>query len=139
MPTARASTQQEQLRAPASPVHEPEERAGLCVGHQPPAVPEVGLLGGEVLDGPVRGVEAAGVDALADVVGVEVGEPVEGDVGGLVGPRQRQAGEVGVEAAEDHDRAVLLADVVLVLAPGPGDGGGDPDQPDQDRRAPAGA
>ena len=128
--------EQEELRAPAAPVHEAQEGAGLCHRHQPTAALEgpVVCLAAEVVDGAPGVVEAAGVDALAD----------------LARRRSRRAGrarrrwsrtawrararQVGVEAAEDHDRAVLLADVVLVLAPGPGRGERDPDQADDDQR-----
>src|SRR5918994_3526985 len=49
----------------------------------------VGVLpGGQVVDGRAGVVEVLGVDALADLAGVEVGEPVELDVGRLVGGRQ---------------------------------------------------
>ena len=46
-------------------------------------------------------------------LGVEVGQPVELDVGDLVGLGEVEAGQVGVDAAEDGDDAVVLADVVL--------------------------
>ena len=36
----------------------------------------------------------------------------------LVGVRRLDAGQVGVQATEDRDRAVVLADVELLLAPG---------------------
>ena len=77
-----------------------------------------GLVGGQAADGVLGVVEAVGVDALADGRGVVVGEAVEGDVGGLVRLRQADAGEVGVDAPEDRDGAVVVADVELLLAPG---------------------
>ena len=86
-----------------------------------------GLVGGQAADGVLGVVEAVGVDALAHGRGVVVGEPGQGDVGGLVRLRQADARDVGVHAAEDRDGAVVVADVELLLAPGvrrrPGDPG----------------
>ena len=104
---------------------------GGRVGRAPGFVVD-GLVGGEPSDGLVGVVEAVGVDALADRRGVVLGEPVEGDVGALVGPRQVDAREVGVDAPEDGDRALVVADVELLLAPGVRRGTDDPDHA-QDR------
>ena len=111
--------EQEQLRAPAAPVHEPHERRGL--GHQPvvSAVRAlVGLLvGGEVLRPCAWASSRSSASMPSSTLPASKSrQPVELDVGGLVGLGEVEAGDRGVEAAEDHDRAVLLADVVLVLA-----------------------
>src|SRR5690349_7841064 len=77
------------------------------------------LVAREALHGGDGVVEAAGADALLDrprAVGVEARDL---HVGGLVGVGEVDAGDVALDAAEDGDHAVLLADVVLVLAPAP--------------------
>ena len=112
--------EQEELRAPPAAVHESHQGRGL--GHQPvvPGRRGLGLLvRREVLHGLLGVGEVLGVDAVLDLAGVEVAQPVQLDVGGLVGLGEVEAADRGVEAAEDHDRAVLLADVVLVLGPRP--------------------
>ena len=73
--------EQEQLGAPAAPVHEAHERAWPARHQQVRLRVRRRHLAGEALDRAAGVVEAAGVDALADLVGVEVGEPVELDVG----------------------------------------------------------
>ena len=93
--------------------------AGLVVAQR--------LVGSEAVDG-VPGVgEAVGVDAFAHGRGVVVGEPVDADVGGLVGLRQVDARQVGVQPAVDGHGAVVVADEVLPLAPGVGRRAGHPD------------
>ena len=69
---------------------------------------------------------------LLDQPSVARREVLEPQVGHDHGVREREPGQRGVDAAEDHDRAVLLADVVLALGPGPGHGGGDPDDAQDD-------
>src|SRR6478752_3125811 len=68
----------------------------------------VGLLAGEVLDGPLRVGEALGADALLDLAGVEVRQVGDHQVGGLVGLGEVQPQQRGVDAAVDDDGAVLL-------------------------------
>ena len=87
--------EQEELGAPPAAVHEPHERRGL--GHQP-VVPACrgrsgSWFGGEVLHGPLGVGEVVGVDAVLDLAGVEVGQPVQLDVGGLVGLGEVEAAD----------------------------------------------
>src|SRR3954454_11604955 len=85
-----------------------------------------GLMGGQPLHGALGVGQAAGADAVLDRPGGVGVEPGDLDVAGLVGVREVDAREVGLDAAEDRDDAVLLTDVVLVLAPAPGRGAGHP-------------
>src|SRR3954471_5077556 len=75
------------------------------------------LVGGQPADRLTGVIQAVGVDAVAHGRRVVVGQPVQGDGGAQVGTREPHAGQVRVEPAVDGDRAVMLADVVLVLAP----------------------
>ena len=91
-PDGEREDEQEQLRTPASPVHESHEGSGLR--HQPLVESVVVSAWRSARFSTVLRAlgEAAAVDALADLVGVEVGEPVELDVRRLVGRRQVDAG-----------------------------------------------
>ena len=98
--------EQEELRAPATPVHEAQE--GAVSGPSPSAVRRARGVGGRCLAARLSTARRAASRLPASMpsrtlLGVEVGEPVERDVGGLVRRGQRDAGQVGVEAAEDHD------------------------------------
>src|SRR4051812_26280705 len=71
-------------------------------------------------------VQAARADAALDRARgelVQVGDP---DVRRLVGMGEVDPGNVALDAPEDRDDSVLLADVVLVLGPGPGGGADHP-------------
>src|SRR6478609_4832469 len=92
------------------------------------------LPGGEVLH---LGLGVDGVvvdDALAHPLRLDLAEAVDLDVRALVRLREVEPGDLGVQAAVDDDVAVLLAHVVLVLAPRPGHRERDPEQADHDKR-----
>jgi hypothetical protein len=91
-----------------------------------------------VLDGALGFLEAADADAGPHSARGERVELVDPHVAGLVGVGEVDAWDVGVDAAEDGHDAVLLGDVVLVLAPAPRRGPGHPgdaDQREQDESA----
>ena len=127
--------EQEQLGAAAASMHEPEEARGR--GGRCPAGHHGRLFGflelGQLLHGGLRGSEVVDLDGVLHALGVELGQPGELDVGGLVGVGEGDAGQVGVDAAEDRHDAVVLADVVLLLGPRPGHRAGRPDDADHHR------
>src|SRR3954451_1297313 len=108
------------------------------------------LVRREPLHGALGVVEAARADAVLHGLGRVGIEEVDLHVAGLVGGGEVEARDVGLYPAEDRHHAVLLADVVLVLAPAPGGGpdhpgdaedagqGEQPDQPGVAVRCPGG-
>src|SRR3954447_19410460 len=89
------------------------------------------LVDGEAGDGLLGLVEAAGPDAGLDGPCGEGVELVDLHVGRLVGVGELDARNVGLDAPEDRDDAVLLPDVVLMLAPVPRRRGDHPPDADQ--------